>query len=164
MIERALFREEHDIFRASVRKFVEREIVPFHAKWEEDGVVPRELWLKAGAAGLPVMSATRKRGKSGASTTATLPSRHARWTSSTRWFPAAELDAAGKDWTDKLAQRSPMAIALAKRSFNADSDSIRGVSNFALHALKMFYDTPESKEGVAAFNEKRTPDFNKFSS
>ena len=52
MIERDLFREEHDIFRASVRKFVEREIVPFHAKWEEDGVVPRELWLKAGAAGL----------------------------------------------------------------------------------------------------------------
>ena len=60
--------------------------------------------------------------------------------------------------------RAPMAIALAKRSFNADSDSIRGVSNFALPALKMFYDTPESKEGVAAFNEKRTPDFNKFSS
>ena len=52
MIERTLFREEHDIFRASVRKFVEREIVPFHAKWEEDGIVPRELWLKAGAAGL----------------------------------------------------------------------------------------------------------------
>jgi acyl-CoA dehydrogenase len=52
MIERTLFREEHDIFRASVRKFVEREIVPFHAKWEEDGLVPRELWLKAGAAGL----------------------------------------------------------------------------------------------------------------
>src|ERR1700727_1387828 len=52
MIERTLFREENDIFRASVRKFVEREIVPFHAKWEEDGVVPRELWLKAGAAGL----------------------------------------------------------------------------------------------------------------
>jgi 2-ketocyclohexanecarboxyl-CoA hydrolase len=59
--------------------------------------------------------------------------------------------------------RASMAIALAKRS-NADSDSIRGVSNFSLHALKMFYDTPESKEGVAAFNEKRTPDFNKFSS
>jgi acyl-CoA dehydrogenase len=52
MIERTLFREEHDIFRESVRRFVEREIVPFHAKWEQDGVVPRELWLKAGAAGL----------------------------------------------------------------------------------------------------------------
>jgi acyl-CoA dehydrogenase len=52
MIERNLFREEHNIFRESVRRFVEREIVPFHAKWEQDGVVPRELWLKAGAAGL----------------------------------------------------------------------------------------------------------------
>ena len=78
--------------------------------------------------------------------------------------PAAELDAAVKDWTDKLAQRSPTAIALAKRSFNADSDNIRGISNFALHAVKMFYDTAESKEGVAAFNEKRAPDFHKFTS
>jgi alkylation response protein AidB-like acyl-CoA dehydrogenase len=52
MIERTLFREEHDIFRESVRRFVEREIVPFHAKWEKDGIVPRELWLKAGAEGL----------------------------------------------------------------------------------------------------------------
>ena len=73
--------------------------------------------------------------------------------------PAAELDAAVKDWTDKLAQRSPTALALAKRSFNADSDSIRGISNLALHAVKLFYDTPESKEGVAAFNEKRRPDW-----
>jgi 2-ketocyclohexanecarboxyl-CoA hydrolase len=76
--------------------------------------------------------------------------------------PMAQLDAAVKDWTDKLAQRSPTALALAKRSFNADSDSIRGISNFALHAVKLFYDTAESKEGVAAFNEKRDPDFHKF--
>jgi 2-ketocyclohexanecarboxyl-CoA hydrolase len=76
--------------------------------------------------------------------------------------PMAQLDAAVKDWTDTLAQRSPTALALAKRSFNADSDSIRGVSNFALHAVKLFYDTAESKEGVAAFNEKRDPDFHKF--
>src|SRR6266566_4773198 len=76
--------------------------------------------------------------------------------------PAAELDAAVKDWTDKLAQRSPTAIALAKRSFNADSDNIRGISNLALHAVKLFYDTAESKEGVAAFNEKREPNFHKF--
>lgn len=52
MIERTLFREEHNIFRESVRRFVNREIVPFHAQWEKDGVVPRELWLKAGAEGL----------------------------------------------------------------------------------------------------------------
>ena len=48
MIERSLFSEEHEIWRASVRRFVEEEIVPFHAQWEENGVVPRELWLKAG--------------------------------------------------------------------------------------------------------------------
>ena len=52
MISRSLFGEEHEMFRRSVRKFVEREIVPFHAQWERDGVVPRALWLKAGAEGL----------------------------------------------------------------------------------------------------------------
>src|SRR5207253_9737062 len=52
MIERTIFREEHEIFRQTVRRCVDREIVPFHAKWEEDGIVPRDLWLKAGAAGL----------------------------------------------------------------------------------------------------------------
>ena len=52
MIERTIFREEHHIFRKTVRRFVDREIVPFHAQWEKDGIVPRELWLKAGAEGL----------------------------------------------------------------------------------------------------------------
>ena len=52
MIERTLFSEEHEIFRRTARNFMEKEIAPFHAKWEEDGVVPRELWLKAGAEGL----------------------------------------------------------------------------------------------------------------
>jgi alkylation response protein AidB-like acyl-CoA dehydrogenase len=52
MIERSLFREEHNIFRDSVRRFVEREIVPYHAQWEHEGIVPRELWLKAGSEGL----------------------------------------------------------------------------------------------------------------
>ncbi|WP_375207809.1 enoyl-CoA hydratase-related protein [Hyphococcus sp.] len=76
--------------------------------------------------------------------------------------PAAELDDAVKEWTDTLAERSPTALALAKRSFNADSDSIRGISNLALHAVKLYYDTDESKEGVNAFNEKRKPDFYKY--
>lgn len=52
MVARTLFREEHNIFRESVRRFVEREIVPHHAQWERDGIVPRDLWLKAGAEGL----------------------------------------------------------------------------------------------------------------
>src|ERR1700722_12581515 len=52
MIERSLFREDHEIWRATVRRFVEEEIVPFHAKWEHDGIVPRELWRKAGEIGM----------------------------------------------------------------------------------------------------------------
>src|SRR6201993_2867774 len=52
MIQRSLFSEEHEIWRATVRRFVEEEIVPHHAKWEHDGIVPRELWLKAGEKGL----------------------------------------------------------------------------------------------------------------
>ena len=76
--------------------------------------------------------------------------------------PKDQLDAAVTTWTDTLAQRSPTALAFLKRSFNADTDSIRGISNLALHAVKLFYATAESKEGVAAFNEKRPPDFHKF--
>lgn len=76
--------------------------------------------------------------------------------------PMEELDAAVTKWTDTLGERSPTALAFLKRSFNADSDSIRGISNLALHAVKLYYASDESKEGVNAFNEKRKPDFHKF--
>jgi alkylation response protein AidB-like acyl-CoA dehydrogenase len=52
MIERTLFNSDHDMFRESVRKFIEKEIAPYHAQWEKDGIVPKDLWLKAGEAGL----------------------------------------------------------------------------------------------------------------
>ena len=58
MIERTILREEHKIFRETVG-FIQREIVPYHAKLEEDGIVPRELWLKAGAAGLLLLHRSR---------------------------------------------------------------------------------------------------------
>ncbi|RSY79319.1 1,4-dihydroxy-2-naphthoyl-CoA synthase [Sphingomonas koreensis] len=76
--------------------------------------------------------------------------------------PAAELDEAVNAWTETLGERSPTALALAKRSFNADSESIRGISLMALNAVKLFYDTEESKEGVRAFSERRKPDFHSF--
>ena len=43
---------EHQAFRDTARRFIDREIAPHHAQWEKDGVVSRELWTKAGAAGL----------------------------------------------------------------------------------------------------------------
>ena len=55
MIERSLFEPDHEMWRDSVRRFVETEIVPFHEEWEEAGSVPRDVWLKAGAAGIKMM-------------------------------------------------------------------------------------------------------------
>jgi len=51
MIARSLFSPEHEEFRASFRRFLEKEVVPFHAEWEEQGYVDREIWAKAGANG-----------------------------------------------------------------------------------------------------------------
>jgi acyl-CoA dehydrogenase len=66
MFERTLFTPEHDLFRETVRKFIDKEIAPYHAAWEKDGVVPRELWLKAGAAGLLCCTIGEQYGGAGA--------------------------------------------------------------------------------------------------
>ncbi|WP_290866526.1 acyl-CoA dehydrogenase family protein [Aquabacterium sp.] len=52
MIKRTLFNEDHEAFRNTVRRFIDNEIAPHHAQWEKDGIVPRDVWLKAGAAGM----------------------------------------------------------------------------------------------------------------
>ncbi|NNM13791.1 MAG: acyl-CoA dehydrogenase [Gammaproteobacteria bacterium] len=51
MIPRKVFDEEHDLVRDSLRKFLQTEAVPYHAQWEEDGQVSREVWLKGGEQG-----------------------------------------------------------------------------------------------------------------
>ena len=51
MIERTLFSPDHELFRDSFRRFMEREIAPHHEAWEEQGYVDRELWRKAGRNG-----------------------------------------------------------------------------------------------------------------
>jgi acyl-CoA dehydrogenase len=66
MISRTLFAPEHDLFRDTVRRFIAKEIAPFHAEWEEAGIVPRELWQKAGAAGLLCCSVPEAYGGPGA--------------------------------------------------------------------------------------------------
>ncbi len=52
MLPRKIFSAEHEMYRDQVRRFVEREIVPHHAQWEKDGIVPRSAWLAAGNAGI----------------------------------------------------------------------------------------------------------------
>ncbi|MDB5857201.1 MAG: badI [Ramlibacter sp.] len=73
--------------------------------------------------------------------------------------PLAQLDDEVAVWCAEILEKSPTAIAIAKRSFNADTEHIRGIGALGMQALSLFYQTPESKEGVNAFNEKRKPDF-----
>jgi len=73
--------------------------------------------------------------------------------------PMADLDAEVRAWCDELLDRSPTALSIAKRSFNADSDNIYGIGAMGFQALKLYYNSDESKEGVKALMEKRKPDF-----
>lgn len=76
--------------------------------------------------------------------------------------PHDQLDEEVQKWCDEINEKSPTAIALAKRSFNVDSEMLRAMSSLSMHALKMYYDTDESKEGGNAFREKRKPEFRKY--
>ena len=68
-----------------------------------------------------------------------------------------QLDAEVDAWCAELNQRSPTAIAIAKRSFNADTDSIRGIGGLGFQALRLYYNTAESKEGGNAAPRKAQP-------
>lgn len=76
--------------------------------------------------------------------------------------PDDRLDAEVDAWCREIVERSPTAIAIAKRSFNADSDHIAGIAGMGMQMLKMYYDSEESQEGVKAFKEKRKPDFRRY--
>jgi len=76
--------------------------------------------------------------------------------------PHEELDAEVQKWCDEIVAKSPTAIAIAKRSFNMDTAHQAGIAGMGLYALKLYYDTEESREGVRAFQEKRPPDFRKY--
>ncbi|MDC0039197.1 enoyl-CoA hydratase-related protein [Gammaproteobacteria bacterium] len=76
--------------------------------------------------------------------------------------PDEQLDDEVDRWTSEIVERSPTAIAIAKRSFNADSENIRGIGGLGMQALALYYGTEESKEGGRAQKEKRRPEFRKM--
>ena len=76
--------------------------------------------------------------------------------------PNDQLDAEVEKWCAEILEKSPTAIAIAKRSFNMDSENIRGIASMGMYALSLYYDTEESKEGGRAFKEKRKPEFRKY--
>ncbi|MER7363901.1 acyl-CoA dehydrogenase family protein [Nonomuraea wenchangensis] len=64
-MERDLFDEEHLLFRETVREFMTREVVPHHARWEKEGIVPREVWKQAGELGMFGFSVPEEYGGAG---------------------------------------------------------------------------------------------------
>jgi naphthoate synthase len=76
--------------------------------------------------------------------------------------PANKLMEEAEAWAKELLQKSPTALKFLKYSFNADTAHVGGISNMAMSALELYYQTDEALEGVNAFNEKRPVDFSKF--
>ncbi|HLU71414.1 MAG TPA: acyl-CoA dehydrogenase family protein [Nonomuraea sp.] len=64
-MERDLFDEEHLLFRETVSEFMTREVAPHHSQWEKDGIVPRDVWKKAGQIGMFGFSVPEEYGGSG---------------------------------------------------------------------------------------------------
>jgi len=79
-----------------------------------------------------------------------------------RVVPLADLRGEVEQWCRELLEKSPTALALAKQSFNIDSEQRAGVAQFAHTALGMYYETEEAMEGRNAFVEKRSVNFAKF--
>jgi 2-ketocyclohexanecarboxyl-CoA hydrolase len=71
--------------------------------------------------------------------------------------PDEELDAEVDRWCEEIVDKGPIALAIAKRSFNADTESIRGIGALGFQTVALYYGTDEQKEQSAAFREKRKP-------
>ena len=76
--------------------------------------------------------------------------------------PLKDLKDEVEQWCRELLDKSPTALALAKQSFNIDSEQRAGVAQLAHTALNLYYQTAEAMEGRNAFVEKRPVNFGKF--
>jgi len=65
-MRRDLFTEEHELFRAQVRRFVEKEVAPKVEEWNARGTSDRETWKRAGAEGFLGVCAPPEYGGAGA--------------------------------------------------------------------------------------------------
>ena len=85
-----------------------------------------------------------------------------RWGLVNSVVPMAELRAEVRRYADDMLSKSPTALRVLKHSFNADSEALAGIGAMAFAHLDQFVETDEAREGVAAFNERRDPDFSKY--
>lgn len=64
-MDRTIFDRDHELFRATAHQFVEREVAPHVAKWEDEGIVDKEMFRRAGQAGLLGMAIPEEYGGGG---------------------------------------------------------------------------------------------------
>jgi 2-ketocyclohexanecarboxyl-CoA hydrolase len=76
--------------------------------------------------------------------------------------PADQLRDEVRSWADEALKLSPTALKAIKQSMNTDTEHFAGIGQMAYSGLTMFTQTDEAKEGIAAFNEKREPDFSPY--
>jgi naphthoate synthase len=76
--------------------------------------------------------------------------------------PLEQLEAETIQWCEEMLEKSPTALRFLKAAFNADTDGLAGIQQFAGDATLLYYTTDEAKEGRDAFKEKRNPDFQQF--
>ena len=76
--------------------------------------------------------------------------------------PYEQLDDEGVRWAEEILDKSPTAIRMLKRSFNADVDGLAGIQELAGDATMLFYQTEEAHEGSRAILENRKPDYRKY--
>ena len=76
--------------------------------------------------------------------------------------PPERLMDEARAWAGEILRLSPTALRFLKHSFNADSESIGGISQLAFDGLGLFVKTDEAAEGVRAFSDKSDPDFGPF--
>ena len=65
-------------------------------------------------------------------------------------------------WSQKILEKSPLALRMLKGALNADCDGQAGLQQLAGDSTMLFYMTEEAQEGRDAFKEKRKPNFKKF--
>lgn len=76
--------------------------------------------------------------------------------------PYESLEAEGYQWAQEILEHSPLAIRCLKSAFNAETDGQQGIQELSGNATLLYYLTEEGEEGRKAWNEKRKPDFKKF--
>ncbi|MEX3980596.1 acyl-CoA dehydrogenase family protein [Paraburkholderia sp. EG287A] len=136
---RTVFRDDHEIFREQARRFIEREIVPFHHQWEQEGIVPKSVWRRAGEEGLLCCTIPEEYGGGGGDFghAAIMIEELARVNASGIGFPlhsdivapyifAYGTEAQKREWLAKLARGEHIgAIAMTEPGTGSDLKSVR---------------------------------------